>query len=80
MSNDNETQNQINFTVTLHKTKETKGTVRFDSKDENPLIRTIYVSKDAFPEGVFPDCIDLTVDDDVALEDAEGPWEPAASA
>lgn len=58
------------FTVTLTQTKQTKGTVRYDSTDENPLIKTVYISKTAF-EDEIPEMIDLTVDNDVQDEEEE---------
>lgn len=61
----------LRFTVTLNKTKETKNTVRYDSQEEEPIIRTLYVNKAAFvddegEEIEAPEEIDVTVDDDVA--------------
>lgn len=60
----------LQFTVTLSQTKQTKGTVRYDSADENPLIKTVYISKAAF-DGEPPEEIDLTVDDDVSEEEED---------
>ena len=47
--------------VTLEKSKETKGTYRFDSLDPNAAITSIYVRKSAFDVGKLPKHIVLTV-------------------
>ena len=49
------------ITVTLEKSKETKGTYRFDSPDPNAPITSIYVRKTAFDAGKVPSQITLTV-------------------
>ncbi len=49
------------ITVTLEKSKETKGTYRFDSPDPNAAITSIYVRKSAFDGGKVPPRITLTV-------------------
>jgi hypothetical protein len=49
------------ITVTLEKSKETKGTYRFDSPDPNAPITSIYVRKSAFESGQVPARITLTV-------------------
>ena len=48
------------ITVTLEKSKETKGTYRFDSPDPNAPITSIYVRKGAFDGGKVPARITLT--------------------
>jgi hypothetical protein len=49
------------ISVTLEKSKETKGTYRFDSPDPNAAITSVYVRKSAFEDGVVPKRIELTV-------------------
>ncbi len=49
------------ITVTLEKSKETKGTYRFDSPDPNAAVTNIYVRKNAFDGGTVPKRIVLTV-------------------
>jgi hypothetical protein len=49
------------ITVTLEKSKETKGTYRFDSSDPNAPITSIYIRKTAFDAGKVPPRITLTV-------------------
>lgn len=49
------------MSVTLEKSKETKGTYRFDSADPNAAITGIYVRKGAFDGGPVPKRIVLTV-------------------
>lgn len=49
------------ISVTLEKSKETKGTYRFDSPDPNAPITSIYVRKNAFADGPVPKRIVLTV-------------------
>jgi hypothetical protein len=49
------------ITVTLEKSKETKGTYRFDSPDPNAPITSIYVKKSAFEGAAVPKRIVLTV-------------------
>jgi len=51
------------ISVTLEKSKETKGTYRFDSSDPNAPITSIYVRKSAFSDGTVPKRIVLTVDE-----------------
>jgi hypothetical protein len=48
-------------TVTLEKSKETKGTYRFESPDLNAAITSIYVRKTAFDGGAVLAPILLTV-------------------
>ncbi len=49
------------ISVTLEKSKETKGTYRFDSADPNAPITSVYVRKSAFDSGAVPKRIVLTV-------------------
>lgn len=49
------------LTVTLEKSKETKGTYRFDSPDPNAPVTSIYVRKSAFGGSAVPSRIVLTV-------------------
>jgi len=49
------------ISVTLEKSKETKGTYRFDSPDPNAVITSVYVRKSAFDDGAVPKRIVLTV-------------------
>jgi hypothetical protein len=49
------------ITVTLEKSKETKGTYRFDSPDSDAPITSVYVRKSAFAGGSVPARIVLTV-------------------
>jgi hypothetical protein len=51
------------ITVTLEKSKETKGTYRFDSSDPNAAITSLYVRKSAFADGSVPSRITLSVTD-----------------
>lgn len=48
------------ITVTLEKSKETKGTYRFDSPNPDAAITSLYVKKSAF-DGAVPKRIVLTV-------------------
>jgi hypothetical protein len=47
--------------VTLDKSKETKGTYRFDSPNPDAPVTSIYVRKSAFNGGAVPNRILLTV-------------------
>lgn len=49
-------------TVTLHRTRETRGTVVYDAPESNanPLIRTVYLAKTALA-GARPEKIEITV-------------------
>jgi hypothetical protein len=49
------------ITVTLEKSKETKGTYRFDSPNPDAPVTSIYVRKSAFNGGAVPSRITLTV-------------------
>jgi hypothetical protein len=49
------------ISVTLEKTKETKGTYRFDSSNPDAPITSVYVKKGAFDGGAVPKRIVLTV-------------------
>lgn len=49
------------ITIVLEKSKETKGTYRFDSPDPNAPITSVYVRKSAFDGGAVPTRIALTV-------------------
>ncbi len=49
------------ISVTLEKSKETKGTYRFDSADPNAAITSVYVRKSAFDSGAVPKRVVLTV-------------------
>ena len=49
------------ITVTLDKSKETKGTYRFDSAKADAPITSLYVKKSAFDSGAVPKRIVLTV-------------------
>lgn len=49
------------ISVTLEKSKETKGTYRFDSSDPNAAITSVYVRKGAFDGAPVPKRIVLTV-------------------
>jgi hypothetical protein len=49
------------ISVTLEKSKETKGTYRFDSPDPNAAITSLYVRKSAFEGSAVPKRIILTV-------------------
>ena len=51
------------ISVTLEKSRETKGTYRFDSADPNAPITSLYVRKSAFSDGTVPKRIVLTVDE-----------------
>jgi hypothetical protein len=42
------------ITVTLEKSKETKGTYPFDSPDPNAAITSVYVRESAFDGGAVP--------------------------
>jgi hypothetical protein len=48
-------------TVTLEKSKQTRGTYRFESPDPNAAITSIYVRKTAFDGGAVPTRILLSV-------------------
>ncbi len=52
------------ITVTLEKSKETKGTYRFDSPDPNAPITSIYVRKTAFDGGAVPKRVVLTLQEE----------------
>ena len=52
------------ITVTLEKSKETKGTYRFDSPDPNAAVTSIYVRKAAFDGGAVPRRIVLMVQEE----------------
>ncbi len=54
------------ITVTLEKSKETKGTYRFDSPNPDAAITSIYVRKSAFDGGAAPKRIVLTVQEEAA--------------
>jgi len=49
------------ITITLEKSKETKGTYRFDSSNPDVPITSIYVKKSAFQGAEVPKRIVLTV-------------------
>ncbi len=49
------------ITVTLEKSKETKGTYRFDSPNPDAAITSVYIRKSAFEGGAVPERIVLTV-------------------
>jgi hypothetical protein len=49
------------ITVTLEKSKETKGTYRFDSPNPDAAITSVYVRKSAFNGNAVPKRIVLTV-------------------
>jgi hypothetical protein len=54
------------FTVTLHFSKETPGTYRYDFErrsdlDDPPPVTSVYVKKHAFPDGA-PKSITVTVE------------------
>jgi len=49
------------ITVTLEKSRETKGTYRFDSPDPNAAITSLYVRKSAFDGAAVPKRIVLSV-------------------
>lgn len=48
--------------VTLHLTKVTKHTFRFDAPGDNPPVTAVYVQKAAFAEGKQPSSVKLTVE------------------
>jgi hypothetical protein len=52
------------ISVALEKSKETKGTYRFDSPDPNAAITSVYVRKSAFDGGAVPKRIALTVQEE----------------
>ena len=52
------------ISVALEKSKETKGTYRFDSPDPNTLSTSAYMRKSAFDSGAVPKRIVLTVQEE----------------
>jgi hypothetical protein len=52
------------ISVSLEKSKETKGTYRFDSPDPNAAITSVYVRKSAFDGSTVPKRIVLTVQEE----------------
>jgi len=49
-------------TTTLHKIKETKGFVAYETdEDAEPVFGTLYVHKDAFAELGSPDTVVVTI-------------------
>lgn len=55
------TLNRPLVTVVLTQDKETKGAVRYSDDTEGSVLPTLYVRKDAFPDGNFPATITVTV-------------------
>jgi len=49
------------ITVTLEKSKETKGTYRYDAPNPDAAITSVYVRKSAFAGGTVPARIVLSV-------------------
>lgn len=49
------------FTLRMTLEKKTKHTVRYESKDAGAPVRTLYISKEAFSDGKFPETVTLTV-------------------
>lgn len=57
-------------TITLHKTKETKNTVRFDEDDDGGVIRNVYVEKSVAAALGNPVAITVTIERaDVPLDE-----------
>lgn len=52
----------MKITVTLDHSKETPGTHRFDNKDDEAFIQSVYVKKGAFGSEPPPKQITLTVE------------------
>ena len=53
----------MNITTTLHRVKETKGFVAFETdSDSEPVFGTTYVHKDAFVDLGSPEIIVVTVE------------------
>ena len=48
-------------TVRLHLTKETKGTFRYDTDDQDAAIRSQYIRKSVFGNGKAPASVVVTV-------------------
>ena len=64
------------ISVTLEKSKETKGTYLFDSPDPNAAVTSVYVRKSEFDSGAVPKRLVITVRDQPpnGAETAEEYW------
>lgn len=51
----------LTVTVQMTQDKETKGTVRYQDATEGSVLPTLYVRKEAFPDGTFPQAITVTI-------------------
>ena len=51
----------LNFTITMKKVKETKGTIVYGDDSFAPKITQVYVQKSAFVEGKVPESITVVV-------------------
>jgi hypothetical protein len=51
----------LNFTITMKKVKETKGTIVYGEEGFSPKIPQVYIQKHAFTEGKVPDTITVVV-------------------
>jgi hypothetical protein len=63
MANAKQTAEVAESTVTIEMTleKETKGAVRYADTTEGSVLPTLYVRKDAFEDGKFPQTITVTI-------------------
>lgn len=50
------------ITITLPVNKETKGTFRFETLDDNAAVSNVYVKKSAIPAGMKPTAVRITVE------------------
>ncbi len=48
------------ISIRMEQDKETKGTYRYATQEEGAVVRTVYISKLAFPDGA-PKSIEVTI-------------------